>query len=85
VLASIGSFEEAGTQLAVLRVGLELVLKMRDGTCGVAAMQLEGAVAIFAAELGVAVEKGVNEGLHFPEGLIPATGSDAAAFYFAFE
>jgi xanthine/uracil/vitamin C permease (AzgA family) len=85
VLASIGSFEEAGTQLAVLGVGLELVLEMRNGTSGVTAMQLEGTVTIFATELGVTVEQGIDEGLHFPEWLITASGADAASFYFTFK
>jgi hypothetical protein len=83
VLAAVSRFHEASAELAMLGVGLELVLKVRDSTGGVTAMELERAVAIFAAELGVAVEQGVGEGLYLPEGLIPSTGAYASAFYFA--
>ena len=55
---------------------------LTDGTRGEAAGDLEGAVAVLAAELGLAVREGVGEGLQLPERLgASAVGSDAAAFY----
>jgi hypothetical protein len=73
---------EAGADGAVLRVGFELVLDVGDGAGSVALVELEGAVALFAAELGVAVEDRVGYGLDLPERFIPATCADAATFYF---
>jgi len=83
MLAAVGGFAEAGAGLAVLGVGFELVLDVGDGTGGVAAVELEGAVAVLAAELGVSVDEGIGEGLHLPEGFISAAGADATTFDFA--
>jgi hypothetical protein len=81
--AAVGSFEEAGCGGAVLGVALELVLDVGDGAGGVALVELQGAVALFAAELGVAVQQGVGYGFYLPEGLIAPGGADATAFNFA--
>jgi hypothetical protein len=67
---------------AVLGVGLELVLDVGNGAGGVALVELERAVTLFAAELGVAVENSVGDGLHLPERFIAATCANAATFYF---
>jgi hypothetical protein len=84
VFAAVGGFAEADAGGAVLGVGLELVLDVRDGAGGVAAGDFERAVAVLAAELGVAVGERVGEGLDLPEGLIAvAAGAYAAAFDFA--
>ena len=84
MLAAVGGFQEACAGLAVLGVGLELVLDVRDGSGGMTAVKLEWAVAIFAAELGIAVDERVGEGFYLPERFIARTvGTDAAAFYFA--
>lgn len=76
---------EAGAYGAVLGVALEFVLDVRDSAGGVALVQLQRAVALFAAELGVAVEDGVGDGLNFPERLVAAAGTHTAAFYFTLE
>ena len=81
--AAVGGGVEAGADGAVLGVALQLVLDVRDGAGGVALVQLQRAVALLAAELGIAVEDGVGDGLDLPEGLIPAARTDAAAFHFA--
>ncbi len=82
--AAVRGFKEARAGLAVLGVGLELVLNVGDGTGSVAAVELERAVAVLAAELGIAVDEGLGEGLYLPEGFIAgAGGADAAAFDFA--
>jgi hypothetical protein len=73
---------EAHADAAVLRITLELMLDVRDGTCGVALVELERTVAFLATELGVAVEDGVSYGLDLPERFVPATRADAATFYF---
>lgn len=82
--AAVRGFEEAGALLAVLGVDLQFVFEVGGCAGGVAAVELEGAVAVLAAELGVAIEEGVDEGFELPEGLVPgAGGAYAAAFYFA--
>jgi hypothetical protein len=69
---------------AVLGVRLDLVLDVGEHTGCVTAVELERAVAVLAAELGVAVEKSFGKRLYLPERLIAgACGADAAAFDFA--
>ena len=54
----------------------------RGAVHDVALVQLHGAVAVLATELGVAINEGFDEGLDLPEGLIAgAAGTDAAAFH----
>jgi hypothetical protein len=80
--AAIGGEVETGAGGAVLGVGLEFVLDVGYGAGGVALVELEGAVALFAAELGVAIEDGVGDGFDLPERLIAAGCANAATLYF---
>ena len=82
MLAAIGGEVEADAGLAVLGVGLKLVFDVGDGASGVAAVELERAVAVLATELSVAVDEGVGERFELPEGLIPSGGTDAATLDF---
>jgi len=80
-LASVGGFAEVEAGGAVLGVGLELVGDVWRRRAGdVVAMQLDGAGAVGAAELGVVVDEGFGDGFELPERLIPTTDLEAAAF-----
>jgi hypothetical protein len=73
---------EASAYGAVFGVGFELVLDVGDGAGGVALVEFQGAVALFAAELGVAIEDRIGDRLDLPERFIAATCANAATFYF---
>jgi hypothetical protein len=83
---TVGGFAEKEAAGAVLGVGLEFVLDVWNGAGSeVALVELDGAVAIFATELGVSVDEGFGDSFYFPEGLVTGTGgADAAAFDFTF-
>jgi hypothetical protein len=85
VLAAIRSFMKANADEAMLGVRLELVFDVRDGTGGMALVELEWTVTLLAAKLGVAIEDGIGNGLYFPERLIPTGGANTATFHFAFK
>jgi hypothetical protein len=82
---SVGGFAEDLAAGAVLGVGLEFVLHVGDGTDGVAFVEAEGAVAVFATDLGVFIEHEIDDALDLPERLIAATGADAPTFHFTLE
>jgi hypothetical protein len=83
---AVGGFAEEDAAGAVFGVGFEFVLDVGDGAGSeVALVELDGAVAVFATELGISVDEGVGDGFDFPEGFVAgAGGTDAAAFDFAF-
>ena len=81
--AAVRGGVEAGADGAVLGVALQLMFNVRDGAGGVALVQLQGAVALLAAELGIAIEDSVGDCFYLPERLIPTADTDATAFHFA--
>jgi hypothetical protein len=83
---TIGGFAEEEAAGAVLGVGLEFVLDVGDGAGSeVALVERDGAVAVFATELGVSVDESFGDGFDLPEGFVArAGGANAAAFYFTF-
>lgn len=68
---------------AELGVALGLVLHVERRSLGGADVQLDGAEAVLAAKLRVAIVQRVDDGLEFPEWLIASGGTDAATFYLA--
>jgi hypothetical protein len=75
--AAVGGLEEVDAGGAVLRVGLQFVLEMGDGAVlGAALEELERAVAVLAAELGVGIIEGIGDGFDLPEGLVTAGGTN---------
>src|SRR5665213_3636956 len=80
----VGGGEEADRIAAVLGVGLGLVRDVRPSALGRGALvQLHFAVAVLAAELGVAVDERFGDGLYLPERFISAGGANTPALYFA--
>jgi hypothetical protein len=77
---AIGRIEKDLATGTVLRIRLELVLNVRDGTCGVTLIQLECTVAILTANLCVFIEHEINHALYLPEGLVAAGCAHAATF-----
>ena len=83
-LAAVGGFAEVEAGGAVLGVGLELVGDVRRGRVDdVAAVELDRAGAVGAAEFCVGVDDGFGDGLELPEGFIATAYFEAAAFYLA--
>jgi hypothetical protein len=83
-LAAVGGFAEEDAGGAVLGVALELVGDVgRRCAFDVMAVDLDGASAVGAAELGVGVDEGFGDGLELPEGFIATAYFEAAAFYLA--
>ena len=74
-LAAVGGFAEVEAGGAVLGVGLELVGDVRRGRVDdVAAVELDRAGAVGAAELGVEVNDRLGDRFELPEGLVASAG-----------
>jgi hypothetical protein len=75
--AAVGGLEEVNSGGAILGVGLEFVLKVGDGAVfGAALEELERAVAVLAAKLGVGIVEGIGDGFELPEGFVTAGGTN---------
>ena len=81
---AVRSLQEIYSSRAVLRIALQLVLDMRRGSIlNVPPKQLYRSTTVLAAKLGIAVDQGVGNQLHLPEGLVSTAGTYSATLHFS--